>query len=590
MALSIGHDLHDFYPTPRSLAEKMLSKVKEVKGSDFHIRRILEPSAGKGDLIEHMTGICPNDSGFFSKPSWRRAWDRAEVFAIEIDEDLQATLRGKRFTVIDSDFLQFAGPDKFDLIIMNPPFSDGARHLLKAIEIMYRGQIVCLLNAETLRNPCNRVRRELAEKLNELGAEIEYVKGAFMSDDVERKSDVEVAIVSIEIDRMVDSGMFDGVDDEAEEINIKDHITDEDEQFFEVSTGRRIGEMVAEHDQIVRYATEAIIEFYRFRLGNRRKLGQYVNIDIAISDCITNPEVCRTPVTAEDKEAEIKSVQYMVNKLAANVRKDFWRKTMDLPDVTRRLTHKKKEEFNHRIEERSNMAFTEANIRSFVLNIINGYEATLRDAVVKLFNRFSSEHSWSESPFEKNIHYYNGWKTNKAWKVNKRIIVPCWYTAFWSDTWNSWKLNHDTYSELRDICIVMNYFDGMAPHYNSVADMLNVCLDRSRKHCIKPQTSSTYFEKIIAHKKGTLHLTFRDDDILRRFNIEAAKGKGWLPEDYGHKPYKMLDADHRSVVDSFEGEKLYDENLGRTGIACAPTQPAIEGPKEEEQIGLFEAA
>ena len=28
------------------------------------------------------------------------------------------------------------------------------------------------------------------------------------------------------------------------------------------------------------------------------------------------------------------------------------------------------------------------------------------------------------SDFSKNIHYYNGWKTNKAYKINNKIILP----------------------------------------------------------------------------------------------------------------------------------------------------------------------
>ena len=37
---------------------------------------------------------------------------------------------------------------------MNPPFSEGDKHLLKAINIMKNGgQIVCILNAETIKNP-----------------------------------------------------------------------------------------------------------------------------------------------------------------------------------------------------------------------------------------------------------------------------------------------------------------------------------------------------------------------------------------------------------------------------------------------------
>lgn len=581
--IAIGQELSEFYPTPPSLAKKMLSKVKEQRV--VRKLRVLEPSAGKGDLIEEAAGRMER---------YGDGRIQSSFFAIEINEDLQAVLRCKNIPVIDSDFLSFSGPDKFDLILMNPPFSNGAAHLLKAIEIMYCGQIICLLNAETLRNPYSRTRKDLVEKLESLGAEIEYVSGAFAAEDAERKTDVEVAIVSIEIDQSVANDLFGdifaGADDVAEEINVEDHLGDDDRENYEVVTGHQIEEMVAEHDQIVRDATEMIIEFYRFKLGNRRKLGRYVNLSMEILAGIDWSKPSRTFMDESARNELTKEIQDRVNEIAANVRKDFWRRTLDLSEVWRRLTESKAKEFNHEIEQRSSMAFTENNIRAFVLNIIGSYKQSLRSAVVDLFDRLSQRHSWSDSPFEKNVHYYNGWKTNKAWKVGKKVIIPI-YGSYCGDRGpfrgysGRWELDWSAKQELRDIDIVMNYFDGMKPHYQTVARGLEVAFSLGIN-----QGYSTYFEKIIAYKKGTLHLTFADKDILRRFNVEAAKGKGWLPEDYGVKPYKKLDVEHREVVDSFEGQKEYDENLGRTGLMCVPWKLAIEAPKKatQKQASIFD--
>lgn len=41
---------------------------------------------------------------------------------------------------------------------------------------------------------------------------------------------------------------------------------------------------------------------------------------------------------------------------------------------------------------------------------------------------------------------------------------------------------------------------------------------------------STYFT-MRCYKKGTLHLQFRDETLWERFNIMAATGKNWLPDD-----------------------------------------------------------
>ena len=74
-------------------------------------------------------------------------------------------------------------------------------------------------------------------------------------------------------------------------------------------------------------------------------------------------------------------------------------------------------------------------------------------------------------------------------------------------------------------------------------------------HKISKGKSSNLFDKVV-------DLTFLDDDVRRRFNITACKGKGWLPQDYGHEPFEQLSYEKQELVKSFEGEKTYNENIG----------------------------
>jgi hypothetical protein len=485
------------------------------------------------------------------------------MFAIEKDEDLQATLRGKHIKVLDSDFLTFAGPDKFDLIIMNPPFRDGAAHLQKALDIMYRGQVICLLNAETLRNPFTSERKSLVERLSELNAEIEYIDGFDAFAKAERPTKVDVALVNVRIDRQVEDDLFAGIDGRDDEQAGKIPPIGE---TYEVSTGRRVEELVREYQEVLRIATETIISFY----SSTRKIGKYLSLTVEDGG--------RNSISGQDLTG---MVQNAVNATAALIRKDFWRKVLDLPEVVSRLTAKKREEFHEQVEKRCQMDFNEHNIRTFVLNLIHGYKKTLREAVVEMFDRFSARHSWHDVPWEKNRHYFNGWKTNDAFKINRRIVVPFGsesFTRTYSSS-SSWGLGWNIQRELDDIDIVMNYFDGMAPGYTKISDALKDAFARDEN-----TAESTYFSKIIAHKKGTLHLTFRDEGVLRRFNLEACKGKGWLPEDYGKSAYRELDFEHQGVVDAFEGQKAYDQNLGQTGLPGSFSKLlAIEAPAEERR-------
>lgn len=514
----------NLYPTPPNLAEKLVAKIQ--RGGKF-----LDPEAGKGDLLEALKKHGRHFHRHYDQP-----FKDADIYAIEIDPTLQATLRGKGIKVLDSDFLQYSGPDKFDAIIMNPPFDEGDKHLLKAIDILYRGEISCLLNAETIRNPFSNIRKELVRKLDELGAEIEFIQGAFKS--AERKTGVEVAHVYIKIDRKVEDDIFAGCDDHA----ARCHETVKDKN--ELSTGRTIEELVAAYNERIRVGTDVIVTYFR----HHNKIGSYIGL---------NKEADKYEYGADDLT---KKMQNAINDLLKVARVDFWRRVLSIDEVRKRLTQKKQDEFEHALNERCHMDFTEHNIRQFILNLIGSYEQTLTDAVLDVFDMFTIRHCWDENNlWEKNIHYYNGWKTNKAFKVGKRVVIPIYGSyggPFFDAMFHRWTLNHKAASTLSDFDKVANYFDGM-DSYLSLTQAIEKAF--AEGEC---SGQSTYF-KFKCHKKGTIHLEFLDMDVLRRFNVVACRGKGWLPGDYGSKAYAQLSLDEKAIVDSFEGKDSYAKNASR---------------------------
>ncbi len=531
----------NFYPTPLSLINRMLRKI------EGHPTRILEPSAGKGDIVEAIK----------ERFTRRYGYDGPEVLTMEIDPELQACLRGKGIKMLDTDFLAYNGPDKFDAIIANPPFDDGDKHLLKALDIMYRGQIVFLLNAETIRNPYSNTRKLLVRRLEELNASIEYIPDAFVH--AERQTFVEVALIHAKIERKVEDDLFAGADDwspDAKEVFREKH---------EVSTGKTIAELVAEYNEIIQAGTDTIVSYYR----NYRKIGRYLKLNDHDNKMRTyNTEDLTTMMQGD------------LNDLLRSVRTAFWRRTLDLKEVKTRLTSKKQAEFEEGLKLHQNMDFTEGNIRQFVLNLISGYKDTISDAAEDLFDMFTVRHCYERGEHEKNIWMFNGWKTNKAFKVQKRIVVPIGYRGSWDGPFTNfkgeWQLNHSAAEKLRDIDVVMNSLDG-GREYLSMSQALREAFALG----ISSGIESTYF-RMTAHKKGTIHLTFKSDDILRRFNVIACKAKDWLPGDFGDKAYQDMGAEERAVVDSFEGQEAYERNVGQPLIGHSIKTLALPFP-------LFEA-
>jgi hypothetical protein len=516
----------NFYPTPPLLASRMISKLKGRP------KKVLEPSAGKGDIVRAVVSRFSHTS-------------QPEVSCIEIDPVLQATLRGDGHRLIDTDFLAYSGQDKFDAIIANPPFDSGDLHLLKAIEIMYRGEIVFLLNAETLRNPHTNTRKLLVRKLDELGASVEYLPNQFAG--AERKTGVEVALIHIVIDQSVSDDLFAGADD------FSARCTEKVEEKHELSTGRTLEELVADYNEVVRVGTETVVAFYR----NFKKVGGFLRMTDAVEKLRISSS---SDVTGMMQDA--------VNKLLIDVRACFWRKTLDLKEVRNRLTTKKAAEFEHALADRCYMDFTESNVRTFVLNLMDSYEQTLTDAIVDIFDMFTVRHCYGESGVhEKNVHYFNGWKTNKSFKVGRRVVVPirggyCGNAFF---EYGRWQLSWQAKDQLRDIDLVASYFSGLRD-YLSMSQALMDAFSAGPKADRHSGIEAAHFT-VTAHKKGTIHITFNDEDVLRRFNFIACRGKGWLPCDYGKKRYQELSDPERAVVDAFEGERSYTAALGRPVFA-----------------------
>jgi phospholipid N-methyltransferase len=102
------------FPTPRELAERMIEEA-DIQPGD----RVLEPSAGTGMLLGAMGGKM------FDGPYL----ERDQLYAVEINSQLAGRLEAEYplTKVICGDFLEQNGNlGKFDRIVMNPPFVNGA--------------------------------------------------------------------------------------------------------------------------------------------------------------------------------------------------------------------------------------------------------------------------------------------------------------------------------------------------------------------------------------------------------------------------------------------------------------------------------
>lgn len=59
-----------------------------------------------------------------------------------------------------------------------------------------------------------------------------------------------------------------------------------------------------------------------------------------------------------------------------------------------------------------------------------------------------------------------------------------------------------------------------------------------------------------------MHITFKDAELLKKFNIFGSQKKAWLPPCYGKKHYNEMTPEEKQVIDEFEGSAVeYEKTL-----------------------------
>lgn len=514
----------EFYPTPDNLAGKMFAMLDKTI-----ISNVLEPSAGTGSLVESF-------QSFAERKYDRYDDERFQMDTIEASPELRACLKGKGIHVVSDDFLPFTTMKRYDTIIMNPPFSNGDKHLLKALDLIQDGgQVVCLLNAETLRNPCTNSRKMLMQLLNEYDAQIRYVKDGFKH--AARKTDVDVAIVYVHIRSAgKESEIFNRLKKAQKEK--RDAAV---AQGLIVAPNNWMEEMVADFELNTRAGLALIDEYFALK-------SQMPKDETPYSDPILKLEVGKN---AADPNAFLEKMRSL-----------YWSKLLAREELTSLMTSDMKSEYQAKISTLREYDFSIFNIQTVFQEIQAQLTTGVKDSIMKLFDTLTTKYSWLPET-GKNIHYYNGWATNKAHKVGSKVIIPL--NGAFAEEWSRETL--DTYrivSVISDLERALNFLDRGETAFR---DPTFVQLKQANAAQQTKNVEFTYFSCNF-YKKGTCHITFHKDAqrIIDRLNIFAGKEKAWLPPCYGKKTYQDMNADEKAVIDDFQGADAYNKVMVDPGL------------------------
>ena len=359
----------NYYPTPSAVIDQMIEPYKEwIKKVN-----ILEPSAGMGAILDYLT-------------SYKIGVNASRVFACEIDQNMKATLVGKKYKVIQEDFLKYSGALDFGLIVMNPPFDNGEHHLIKSWEILRNGHVVCLLNEETIKNQNSVYRRYLVELIEQHGS-VEYLGPVFESAD--RRTKVNVAMVRLEkkSDESIinfkgsASGKVDEIDLESADSGI------EKRDFIDALC------------RSYQKAIDSTAAMYRAMLDFNLFVGAFCSDYEA-------PKLAAAFFESSRKHGYSDAH----NEFAMAFQKHAWNKIFSNTKVSGLMTNKVRDKFYKWRDEMGGIDLNQDNIMMLFDAIIQQRKIIADECIVDVFDKITSN-------VERRA-------TNDVWKTNSKYMVP----------------------------------------------------------------------------------------------------------------------------------------------------------------------
>lgn len=457
----------DFFPTPLIVIELM------TEGENLAGKVILEPSAGKGNIVDYLINSGAKD-----------------VIACEINEDLK-TILATKCKVIETDFLSLTSDriSHIDLIIMNPPFAADEKHILHAYHIAPAGcKIIALCNAETIKNDYSKSRKELKSIIDSFGR---FTELGDCFTDAERKTGVNVGLIKIQKSGESYKSEFEGffMDEELEE-----------QQENGIMSYNVVRDLVNRYVQAVKVFSEVLTVNTRLNNITGSFFGDGLGIQVSLS--------------YEDYK---KALQ-----------KSGWMFILNKMNLTKYTTRGVREDINKFVEQQTNIPFTMRNIYHMLDMVVQTAGQRMDKAILEVFDRVTEHH-------HDNRHNIKGWKTNSHFLVGKKFILPNMINpakeyGYTSNSYTSLRSSYD--GIIPDFEKALCYVTGDA---FETSEFVNGKWEKYGINSVNSSINrndygewyNSHFFKYKGYKNGNMHFEFADEKIWHQFNQRVAKLKGY---------------------------------------------------------------
>lgn len=463
-----------FYPTPSTLAYKAYNKFKNKS-----VTRLLEPSAGRGDLLAPFLAS--------------RRYSYEKMDCIEVDLNNQAILRQKDFTVIDADFMQFDGAPMYSHIVMNPPFASGTEHVIKAFNLLINGELVAIVNADTIKNPYTKNRKLLVDWIVAYG-DVEYIESSFTDPDTFRKTKVEVALIYLE--KIAD---------------LKQNFT----HNLEIDNTNGI-DYTVKQELALRNNTisNAVLVF-------KTAVAALKTVEVAREEANYYAELLGSPLNQMGASVKLDDLQKRFNDGYDNLKKRAWTNVFHSTEFSKYLSSKAYNQLVADFEAVSKLSFSESNIRGFLVGLVESQGDMNSQMLLDCFDEITKYHPANRA-------YYRGWESNQkhkeqAYRVQMtRFIIPV------SGYTHNHCLGYENLKQLQDFDKTFTMLDGKHVCVSSLNALFSNRFDELKQG---ERLATSYFDIRYYPGAQTIHFFPTNKAVIDRLNRLVGKKRKWLPQD-----------------------------------------------------------
>jgi hypothetical protein len=382
-------------------------------------------------------------------------------------------------------------------------------------------------------------RRHLVSLIEKHG-EVEFIAEAFSGPEVERRTDVEIALVWLKKESA--SGLMDIIGDITDRLKKDEEVNPSFEEMNQVA----LPDSGIENAVRAYRAAELAI---REAVAAQARANYYRGIIGA-----TYTEAQGGKESSQKAEHFMEFIRHTLEKEINDIKDRAWTSILTSTQVTSRLSSKAQKRLESEFENIKKFEFSQENIHGFLLGLVEKQGEIQLSMACDVFDEITKYH-------EDNACWYMGWKSNSKHRTcgmrikTTRFVIPGFETKSWCQS-----IDFESRRRLQDFDKVFAMLDGkMEPEFG-LNNAFSTCFSQLKNG---ERVSTSYFDVRYYPGRGTVHFFPKSKALIDRLNRLVGRHRQWLPPEGEKMPEQFWQ--------HYESAEKLDKEFRREVSKLAPT-------------------